>query len=197
MSGTAASSYTAPIDFRVSQSPPVITNIADTNVAIADIYAFMNQTIRTFIDYCGIGPQLTASAVSLAGSSKPLLSGNLNRFYVRAAETVNFGSIISLTPVAGAVECRNANAADATRIADGFCSEVAGIAAGQVGEVILGSGVASIGGLVVGQRYWLSITNGLISNVPATAVGNIEQLLGIGIDSTHFFFHCSPMWLQH
>ena len=197
MSGTTASSYTAPIDFRISQFPPVVASFADTNSALADIYAFMNQSIRAFIDFCGIGAQLPADAVALAGSSRTLLSGNLNRFYVRAAETINFGSIISLVPVAGVLEVRNANAAGNTRIADGFCSQVGGIAAGSVGEVILGSGVASIGGLIVGQRYWLSITNGLVSNVPATAAGNVEQLLGIGIDATHFFFNCSPMWLQH
>lgn len=197
MSGTVASSYSAPIDFRIGPNPPVILDIAGTNLAISDIYAFANQTIRAFTDLCGIGQQLPSQWTSLAGNTKTLTCGNLNRFYVTANEAIAFGSIINLFNVGGKIAARNANATSNAKPADGFCSTSNGIAAGAVGEVTLASGVALIGGLVVGQRYWLSTTNGIIANTPAVAAGNIEQMLGIAIDVNHFFFNCSPFWLQH
>lgn len=196
--GSVSGGYTAPVDFRVGQTPPVVANFDDVNSVNNDIYASLQQMINALVNYCGIGPQLASNWSLLAGSSKTLLSGNLRRFYAVAAETVNQGAIISLTgPVGGAVQIRNANATNNTRIADGFCSTTGGITAGASGEVILGSGVVAINGLTPGQRYWLSTTNGLLQNVPATAAGNVEQILGIAIDATHFWFNTNGFWIQH
>lgn len=164
--------------------------------AIEELYAFSFQAIRAFVDYCGIGPQNFVNWSLLAGNPRTLLAGNLNRLYVVASEAIAQGAAVSLFNSAGVLNVRNANATNNTKICDGFCSTPGGIAAGASGEIILNNGVASIGGLTIGQRYWLSTTNGLIANVPAVAAGNIEQYLGIAISSTTFSFNVSN-WLQH
>lgn len=196
MSGTLPASYSSPVDFRISQSPPIITNVTDVNFAVADLYAFGQQVIHTFVDIVGIGPQVLPRQQALEGSPSTLTMGNQHRFYIRASETIILGAVISLFNNAGTLEARNANATNNQRIADGFCSNPGGIAAGEIGEVILLTGIAIIGNLIIGQRYWLSTVNGAIQNGPATAVGNIEQYLGIAIDSTHFLFNCN-VWAQH
>jgi|KBSMisStandDraft_5_1062788.scaffolds.fasta_scaffold18961_4 hypothetical protein len=196
MSGTLPSAYSSPVDFRISQSPPIISNITDVNFAVSDLYAFGQQVIHTFVDIVGIGPQVLPRQAALEGSTSTLTMGNQHRFYVRALENIGLGAIISLTNNAGKIAARNANATNNTRIADGFCSDPGGIGVGQVGEVILITGIAPVGGLIVGQRYWLSTTNGIIQNGPPVAAGNIEQYLGIAIDTTHLLFNCG-IWLQH
>lgn len=195
--GSVSGGYTAPIDFRIGQTPPPVTSFEDVNSVNTEIYASLQQMINALVNFCGIGPQLASNWSLLAGSSRTLLSGNLRRFYAVAAETVGQGAIISLVGSGGAVQIRNANSTNNTRVADGFCSTSGGITAGAAGEVILGSGVVAINGLTPGQRYWLATTNGLIQNVPATAAGNIEQILGIAIDATHFWFNTNGFWIQH
>ena len=196
-SGTQSASFSSPVDFRISQHPPTVRNFNEVELAFAELYAFANQVIRAFTDNCGIGPQVPAMQQTLAGDSRTLLSGNLRRLYVKASEPIVFGGIINLWNNAGLLEVRNANATNNTRVADGFCSAPLGLSTGEIGEVTVGCGIARIGGLVVGQRYWLSTTNGVIANIPSTAAGNVEQLLGIGIDATHFFYSAPSFWLQH
>jgi hypothetical protein len=197
VSGTLPASYNSPVDFRISQSPPVINNLTDANQAIADIYACLQQVIRTFVDIGGIGQQTSALWPALNGTTRGLTEGNTRRLICRATENILFGAIISLIAGGdGIIQARNANATNNTRIADGYCSTIGGIVAGSLGEVILGTGVVNISGVIVGQRYWLSTISGLISNVPALGAGNVEQLLGIGIDPLHIWFSCG-MWLQH
>ncbi len=98
--------------------------------------------------------------------------------------------------VGGVAQVRNANATDSSRIADGFCTTTGGISSGTVGEVQLFSGVTQFAGLVAGTRYYLSTTNGLVSPTPATAAGNVEQLVGVGIDTTHLAVNLGN-WIQH
>ena len=196
--GSISTGYSAPVDFRISQTPPVITDLADANDMAVEVYASIQQIINSLVNYCGIGQQLPANWSSLAGSSATLLTGNLRRFYAVASENINYGAIISLVNGgSGTVKARNANATNNTRIADGFCSTVGGVTTGNAGEFILGSGVVPINALTPGQRYWLAPTNGLIQNAAPVAAGNIEQLLGIAIDATHFFYNSNGFWIQH
>lgn len=195
MSGSGA--FLSPIDFRISTQIPNGEKLGrEEAAAIGELYSFSFQTIHAFVDYCGIGPQTPSIWSLLAGNPKTLLAGNLNRLYVTASETIAYGAAISLTNVAGALRVRKANATDNTRICDGFCCFPGGITIGEVGEVILNSGLAPVAGLVVGARYWLSTTAGLISNAPAVGAGNIEQYLGIAITTTSLSFNISN-WLQH
>lgn len=197
MSGGITSQYNSPIDFRLSQSVINEGNIdPGSRAAIEELYAFGFQVIRAFVDYCGIGSQNFNNWPLLAGNPKTLLVGNLNRLYVVASENIIQGAAVSLVNTAGILNVRNANATNNTRICDGFCSSPGGINAGSPGEIILNNGIASIGGLTLGARYWLSIINGLITAVPPVAAGNIEQYVGIAISPTILSFNISN-WFQH
>lgn len=200
MSGAGGGRYNSPIDFRISQTePPGLTGANSEQqvaFAISDLYNFSSQVIRTFIDYCGIGPQLSADWSLFAGKSQTLLSGNLNRLYVTASEDIVFGEAISLFDNAGILNVRLANATDNTKPADGFCSSPSGIAIATVGEVILSKGRAFVAGVALGTRYFLSTTPGNYSTAPAVGAGNIEQYLGIGIEDNYLFFN-SHYWIQH
>lgn len=197
MSGTRPASYSSPVDFRIGQTPPGVANFNEAQNAVADIYASLQQMIHTFIDIGGIGPQPAALWEALNGSTRGLTEGNTRRLICRASQTLLFGNIISLHIGSdGKIQSRLAAATSATLVADGFCSQPGGIIGGQLGEVILGAGVVLLNGIVVGQRYWLAPTPGLIIDAPPVAAGQVEQYLGIGIDTTHLWFQCG-MWLQH
>lgn len=196
-------SYSAPLDFRIGQVPPPKLNDPDSKVqqtgiiaALNDIYFFASQVIRAFVDYCGIGPQLASNWSAFAGNPVTLLSGNLNRLYVTAEEDVLFGAAISLHSLTGSLTIRNADATDNSRPCDGFCSTPNGILSGAVGEVQLHSGVAFVGGLTIGARYYLSAVAGNYSATPAVGAGNIEQYLGVAITPTQLAFN-SQYWIQH
>lgn len=197
MSGGITSQYNSPIDFRLSQSVINEGQIdPGSRPAIEELYAFGFQVIRAFVDYCGIGSQNFANWSLLAGNPKTLLAGNLNRLYVTASENIIQGAAISLFNNAGVLNVRNANATNNTKICDGFCTSSGGILAGSPGEVTLNSGIAAIGGLTIGSRYWISTLNGLITAAPPVAAGNIEQYAGIAISATVLSFNLSN-WFQH
>jgi hypothetical protein len=192
MSGTnptALSAYNSPIDFRIGQTPPVINNFNDANFAISDIYAFAQQVIRTFVDIVGIGPQIKPKQLALAGSTTTLTTGNQSRFYVKATVNIGLSQAISLfrNGTDPTVSAKLAEADVTGAFCDGFCTQTGGIAAGDVGEVTLATGVVQINNLIVGSRYWLSATPGLIQNTkPSASV--IQQYVGIAIDNSHLFF---------
>jgi hypothetical protein len=187
-------SYSAGVDFRISKTPPDLTK--ENAASIEELYNFSRQVIRTFIDNCGIAQQLQAQWPLLVGSPRLLQSGNLNRLIVTASEAISPYAAISLTTVAGALQVRNANATNNTRICDGFCTTAAGAGAGGLCEVTLHSGIALFAGLTPGYRYWLSTTNGIIATGPAVAAGNVEQYLGVAIDTVHLAFNLH-YWVQH
>lgn len=194
MSGSRPGSYGAEVDFRISQSPPQL--VTDDAAAIYELYAFAQQVIRTLIDDCGISSPLPSMWPQLSGSPRLLLSGNLNRLYVTASETISPFAAVSLHNVAGNLRVRNANAANNTRPCDGFLTKITSVGIGEIGEVTLHSGVSVFAGLVVGSRYYLSTTNGLVSTIPAGAVGNIEQFLGVAVTVNHLAFTVGH-WIQH
>lgn len=197
MSGGITSQYNSPVDFRLSQSVISESQIdPGSRAAFEELYSFGFQVIRAFVDFCGIGSQNFANWSLLAGNSKTLLAGNLNRLYVIASENISQGAAITLFNNAGVLNVRNANATNNTKICDGFCTSPGGILATAPGEVVLNNGIIFIGGLTIGQRYWLSTTNGLIVNTPPVAAGNVEQYLGIAISATAFSFNMGN-WFQH
>lgn len=195
MTAPVGLAYSSPVNFFISQSPP--DNIPDeTKGAFTEVYNAIQNIIQSLVNQCGIGPQPGPQWSQLSGTSGTLLSGNLNRFYAVATETINFGAMISITNVGGVAEVRNANATNNTKLADGFCTTIGGITVGNVGEVQLGSGVTQFTGLVVGGRYWLDITNGLVNPVAPIAAGNVEQYVGVAIDTTHLAVRLGN-WIQH
>lgn len=189
-------SYNLPLDYRIPSAPPpdATKNLANT---FGQIYDAMQQVLRTFVQYCGVGPRNPDDWSILAGSPTTLLSGNLRRFYVTASEAITYGAMVSLFSSAGVLKVRNANATNNTRPCDGYCSTPGGIALGVTGEVILSTGLlGSLVGLVIGQRYYLGTANGALSTVAPVAAGNIEQYLGIAITTTDLYVN-TGYWIQH
>lgn len=187
--------YNSPVDFQLPVSAPDGLPVL-TKSAFDSTYNTLQQIISVLVNYCGIDQQLGSQWNILSGDSRTLLSHNMGRLYVQASENLAFGAAINLHNVAGALRVRNANATNNTKPCDGFCSTIGGITSGSVGEVILHSGVIIIAGLTVASRYYLSLVNGLITAVAPVAAGNIEQYLGIAIDTTHLFFS-THYWIQH
>lgn len=188
-------SFTAPVDFRLSQTPPDGIEDPAVKAGFDEVYNSFQQVFRTFVDYCGIGPQPSDSWAQLAGNPSTLLASNLNRFYVIADEPITQGAAISIVNVAGAAHAVNANATNNTKPCRGF-SNGPTVSTGEVFEAILGQGITNISGLVPGNSYYLSTSNGLISSGPAVGAGNIEQYLGFAVTDTTLVFNVG-YWIQH
>lgn len=192
---SAQSNFTAPVDFRLQSNPPDGLP-EDLQPVFADVFNSMQQIFSTFVDNCGIGPQAAGLWSQLAGMPTTILASNMNRLYVPAFEPVLFGAMINLVNDAGVLKAQLANAIDTTKPCQGFCNS-AGVNTGEMLEVVLHSGTAKISGLTLGSKYYLSaVTSGLVSAVPATAVGNIEQYLGVAIDEETLYFY-TQYWIQH
>jgi hypothetical protein len=195
MANTAANQYYSAINFLVPQSAPQDLD-PDIQGALAQIYSSLQQVIFAFVNACGINSQPPNQWQLFDGNPGTILRANLGRLYVTAGETVSFGAMISLYSDGGVLKVRNANATDNTRPADGFCSTNGGIEAGVTGEVIIGPGIATVNGLTIGTRYYLSTSNGQIISTKPTAGGNIEQYTGIALSATQLY--CTPgFWIQH
>lgn len=196
VSTPVAQAYNSPVNFYLSQNPP--SNVKDpvAQAAFNELYNAIQNIIQTLVTSCGIGPQSAALWAQLAGSPSTLQAGNLNRLYVIAGENIPLGAMINLFSNAGVLNARNANATTNVKAADGYCTTAGGIAAGAVGEVQLGHGLVSLVGVTIGQRYWLSVVNGLITTVAPVAAGNIEQYIGVGIDASSVFVNMG-YYVQH
>lgn len=197
MTGTvAALAYNSPLNFFLGRDPPADLP-PEVQAAVTELYNAVQQVIQALVNNCGIGPQSLSVWPQLVGSPSTLLAGNLRRFYVTASEDILDGSVVNLFTNAGVINARNANSTNATRPADGFCTTGGGIAAGSIGEVQLGAGLATVSGLTPGQRYWLAPTNGQVQAAPDTTAGHIEQVIGVAIDAANLWVNLSPFWLQH
>lgn len=194
-----ANTYNSPVSFFISQNPPdnLSTQPAPVQQAFAELYSAVQQLIQALVNNCGIGPQSSALWPQLNNSVSTLLSGNLRRFYTTAVENIAFGAMVSLVNVGGVLFARNANATNNTKPMDGFCTTPGGILAAAVGEVTLSTGVLlTNGGLTPGTRFFLSTVNGLLTSIVPVASGNIEQYIGVAID-TQFIYINAQYWVQH
>lgn len=193
----SSDTYSAPVDFRITQLPDAdFPN--DVKRGVAPLYAAVQQIIQTFVDNCGIGSQPTSfwQQYATQNPTATILASNMGRVYLVASEAISFGAAVSMFNNAGIINVRNANAATNVKSCDGFCSTPGGILAGVAGECILGRGICSITGLTVGTKYFLSTSNGLITPVAPVAAGNIEQYLGKAITTTQLHFD-AHYWVQH
>lgn len=126
-----------------------------------------------------------------------ILSQNLNRLYVEATETINFGAMVNLYDSGGALKARNANSTNNTKPCHAFCNTVGGMTNGNFGEVVVGNGLCTgVSGMVRGTRYFLSTTNGVITNVAPSTAGNIVQPVGIALAPTFLYFSPTFHWTQ-
>lgn len=191
-----STSYSSGVNFLVVQQTNNPNIPGPVRAEINNIYKGLQQIIQTFLNNCGISPKAKADQEALAGNPATILRANLGRLYVIASEDILFGAMINLWNDAGVLKARNADGTDNTKPADAYCSSTSGILLGEAGEVIVGSGLASIAGLTIGDRYYLSTTPGLVSNAPAVAAGNIEQYIGVALTDTILLTNIQ-YWIQH
>lgn len=188
--------YNSPINFLLPQRVPEGIP-EELRGYFEQLFNSMQQFILALVNNCGIGPQLVSDWSKLNGIPDTILCANMGRFYVKATENISFGAMVNLADDgAGNISARNANATDGTKPCHAFCSTSTGINAGDIGEVIVGRGLANIGSLTVGQNYWLSTTSALIQNGPPTAAGNIEQHVGVALSTTVLLFNVGG-WIRH
>lgn len=107
---------------------------------------------------------------------------NLTRTYGQATEAISAGAAVNFYNNAGVLGVRNANATAAGKPAHAFCTT--SVASSAYGEFVQQGACFLIGGLTIGTTYYLSNTNGLISNGP----GTVSQKIGYAIGTTTLIF---------
>ena len=137
--------------------------------------------------------QLSPAEMALSDQFDQLLTHRFNRLKVRAAEAIGFGQAVNLTLNAGVVEAQLADATTTAKPCHGLCDVPLGLTTGQWGEIIFMSGRSQgVAGTVFGARYFLSTTPGAVQLSPPAAVGNLVQILGVGLGSAGFYLQIVP-----
>ncbi|SRR6266571_4212373 len=160
-----------------AQAPDFIKN-PEVRAAVEMSILSINALLRAIEQYGGI----TQKDITLWSSLHPndtLLRHQQGRFYLPAFEALAFGAFINLFSDAGI--CKARNSSSIAKPAHGYCNVTGGSLAGAFTEVILAQGILAVTGILPGQALYLANTAGLSSTVPDTAVGRIEQFLGIGV----------------
>jgi len=102
-----------------------------------------------------------------------------------ASEALNAGDMVNIYQLAGTTRARKASATSAQLYCVGYVIE--NVMAGQNVTVYF-EGPVHLTGLAVGERYYLSLTPGQITNVPVTGAGNILQYIGHAVASNKLNF---------
>jgi len=163
-----------------------------------NIYTAIQNLARQLSTYAGVDQQDT-SVWNQVTIDDTILVGGMQRWYVIQYEALTFGQVVSPILDAGTLKVRKANATNNTKPACGIVISSNHISAiGAYCEVGIGIGlVTGISGMVAGTRYFLSTTDGLVSNTAPVAAGNIEQVVGWAMASNRLFMNLNMAWIQH
>lgn len=123
--------------------------------------------------------------------------GNLNRLYLECTEAMAYGNAVSPILSGGLLKLRLANATNNTRWCCGFVNEPGSYAIGAIVPIVTRGLITGVSGLTVAGRYWLSTTNGLITNTAPVAAGNIEQVVGWAPNSIRLISNLDSFFIQH
>jgi hypothetical protein len=128
--------------------------------------------------------------------SKTILTSNLTRLYVVASVPIAAGQVLNLFNNAGVLNARLASASSFTTMGHAIANTAA--AAGQIVEAQYMQGlITSIGGMVIGDTYWLSTIAGAVQNAYPVAAGTIRQALGFATDSSVMLMHGTLSYQQN
>lgn len=193
MSELPLSTIPNPINARISLVPPADVP-ANMRGLLSSLYNTIQQILNAFVLFCGIGPQPRSIWNTLNSSSSTVFAQNMQRFYVRAYESILPGAIVNLfiDPTDSQLKVRAATASDPTAQADGFCNVVGGIQIGIVGEIILMNGICSYPGVSRGFRYWLSTASGQVTGSPVVTAGDLLQYIGIALEDGKLYCSIGP-----
>lgn len=162
-----------------------------------EIYNAFQQIQLAIHNYLGVGQQIQELWSQLK-YTETLHQASQTRFYCQASEDIAYGHAVNLFASGGVLVARNANATNNTKPAHGFCTVSTGVLANDYMEVVLFRGVIpGFTGLTLGARYFLSTTNGLVTTSAPGAAGNIEQALGIAVDTTALLYDFGLHFIQH
>lgn len=180
----------SPIDLRLPVTPEVQDPILQSE--LQKVYNALRQLQLFTTDQTGAIARQSDDWASLTPADT-LKVQMLNRLYVQAAETLNFGDIVNYVASGSILQARKATAASATpRPGQGFCTQVGGIAVGTYGETQVGVGLCvGIAGMTVGSQYYLSTTAGLITATKPVAP-NIIQPIGFALGTQALYFFGMP-----
>lgn len=160
------------------------------------LYNAIHNLERAISLYAGVDSQQQFAWEQLF-LTQYFFDGNLNRMYLKCAEAITFGHAVSPTIVAGELQLRLANATDNTRWCCGFSSTTGTRAIGEFVEIRTRGLITGVSSLTAAARYWLSTTNGLITNTPPVAAGNIEQVVGWAHSTDRLICNLDSFFIQH
>jgi hypothetical protein len=158
------------------------------------LYTAVNNLLRGVSQYTGIDapPSDTQGQLTPADT---LLSGNSSRLYVPASVAIARGQAVNLFNNAGTLSARLAAATSAGTLLHAVANNT--VLAGATVELNLFTGLLdSIGGLTMGDAYYLSPVPGGIQAVRPSTPGQIIQSAGIALGASTFFLSATPSYIQ-
>jgi hypothetical protein len=161
------------------------------------VYNAINNLSRQLSEFAGIDEQPSDIWNQLT-VDQTIWQINPGRFYVKQNEALTFGHCVSLVSVGAEIQARKANATNNTKPAYGFVTSTDHVSgAGLFCEVTLGIGlITGVLGLAPPQRYFLSTTDGVITNVAPAAAGNIVQVVGFALAGNRLLMNIPLIWTQ-
>ena len=153
------------------------------------LYIALHSVNKNFIYACGVN-RIAATDYEKYNENPALIQPhNLNRLIVTAGVALSFGSLINLHLDGSTVKARLAvGGSTADYRAMGFCNVPGGVDAGDLVEVIIGTGLLAVEGATVGGWYYLSTSAGTLT---VTAPGSgLIQTVGHGILPGYVYINC-------
>jgi hypothetical protein len=174
---------------------PVASSVS--NSAIADEFSTVFDGLRTLaahIDEVTGNTTFNPAVYSTIPAGAAILGTNLNRIHVLFPTAAPAGAMINLYNSAGVLNARLAQANSQTTVAHGFILN--SVAAGSYGEIVLGGGLNTVGGLSPGVNYFLSATGaGQVAPGITTFPGFVYQPCGIAISTNLLFIAALNNWV--
>jgi hypothetical protein len=137
--------------------------------------------------------QYTSTEQATIGQFDSLIDSREQRIYVKALETLNYGSLLTLSIDGGKLAARKADATDLTKPAHAICDVPGGVATGNFGVAIFMRGrTASVSGTTLGATYYLS-TVGNLQLVAPTADSVLNQIVAVGLGSAGIYLNIEPV----
>lgn len=159
---------------------------------VAPLYRALGS-IAQFLSSVTGNIQYEPSEMAQADQLTKLIDNKLQKVFVQAAVTLNYGVAVSLSISGGKLVGDLADATDLTKPAFGICDVPGGIPAGSYGEIVFMKGrTLGVSGTTFGAAYYLS-TAGNVQITPPVSTGVINQIVGIGLGSAGLYVNIEPI----
>jgi len=122
-----------------------------------------------------------------------MLNVRPNTVLATATVDLPFGTLVNLFVSGTVVSAKKATNADMTTPAHGVVATVGGVLAGQRVEITFMQGICTgVSGTVFGAQYWLG-TDGVMQNTAPTTAGQNKQPVAIGLGSVGVYLNIPTM----